>query len=211
MLARPLLQLQRTLPPRTISSRIFISTKALQLKCLAVRPSVTSPRLACRPFSVSFAHRNATAIDSTLPPTSTTTPSPTSTTKETETTSSDDVYNKVYLGPLESTFRRLKIFSLASLSLSTTLAPFMFVIESNLPINARLALASIAITTSATSTGLVAWCGKPYVTKLKYIRPDENGGAEGIEMMTMSLTLKPRITKVRPNLFFGRMHWPYPI
>jgi len=43
---------------------------------------------------------------------------------------------------------------------------------------------------------MVAWCGKPYVTTLKYIRPEENGGAEGIEMTTMSLTMKPRITKV---------------
>lgn len=43
---------------------------------------------------------------------------------------------------------------------------------------------------------MVAWVGKPYVTKLRYIRPEENGGAEGMEMITMSLTMKPRITTV---------------
>jgi hypothetical protein len=105
------------------------------------------------------------------------------------------LYDKVYVGPLGTTFKRLKVFSIASLALSTTFAPFLFVIEASLPMNARMALAMIAVTTSATSTGMVAWCGKPYVTQLKYIRPEENGGAEGMEMTTMSLFMKPRITR----------------
>jgi hypothetical protein len=116
---------------------------------------------------------------------------------------SEDVYSKVYLGPLDSTFRRLKIFSLTSLSLSATLAPFMFVIESNLPMTARLSLATIALTTSGASTALVSWCGKPYVTKLRYISPEENGGAEGMEMTTLTLMLKPRITRVMSLLLFS--------
>jgi hypothetical protein len=68
--------------------------------------------------------------------------------------------------------------------------------------NARMALAMIAVTTSATSTGMVAWCGKPYVTKLTYIRPEENGGSEGMEMTTMSLFMKPRISRVSSNSAF---------
>lgn len=106
------------------------------------------------------------------------------------------LYDQVYVGPLEQTYKRLKLFSITSLALSTTLAPFIFVVESSLPMNARIALAMIAITTSASSTGLVGWCGKSYVTQLKYIRPEENGGAEGMEMTTMSLFVKPRITRV---------------
>ena len=102
----------------------------------------------------------------------------------------------IYHGPLTTTFRRLKIFSLASLGLSVTLAPFMFIVESSLPIFARLALISIALGSSSISTALVSWCAKPYVITLQ--RSNE-GGAEEIEMTTVNLFLQPRITKVSPR------------
>ncbi|KAF9446515.1 hypothetical protein P691DRAFT_733088 [Macrolepiota fuliginosa MF-IS2] len=199
MLPRSLLQ-QRLLfrsssfhPPL---SRNLSFARTQRLAC-AVEPAAF-PSLPCRHFSISWRRRNAVIEATASSATSAPAPAATSAPKdsENEANNDDEIYNKVYLGPLESTFRRLKVFSLASLSLSTTLAPFIFVIESNLPMNARLALASIAITTSATSTGMVAWCGKPYVTQLRYIRPEENGGAEGMEMTTMSLWMKPMITRV---------------
>lgn len=102
----------------------------------------------------------------------------------------------VYNGPLTNAFRRLKIFSLASFGLSVSLTPFLFVIESSLPMSARLALGGIAIGTSSISTSLVAWCAKPYVSTLRRFQPDELGSAEEIEMTTHTLTLKPRITRV---------------
>ncbi|KAF8911529.1 hypothetical protein CPB84DRAFT_926655 [Gymnopilus junonius] len=102
----------------------------------------------------------------------------------------------VYQGPLTAAFRRLKIFSLGSFGLATTLSPFILMIQSNLPMNARLALASIALGTSGLSTGLVAWCAKPYVTTMHRFRPDEMGSAEEVELTTYTLTLRPRITKV---------------
>jgi len=102
----------------------------------------------------------------------------------------------VYVGPLASTFRRLKIFSLSSLTLSCTLTPFMFLMESNLPTTARLALASIAVGTSGISTGLVGWCGKPYVAKFRRLVSEKNGGVQGIEMSTFDLLLRTRITRV---------------
>ncbi|KAF8963668.1 hypothetical protein BDZ97DRAFT_988036 [Flammula alnicola] len=102
----------------------------------------------------------------------------------------------VYTGPLNSAFRRLKIFSLGSFGLSLTLTPFLFLIESGLPMNARFALATIALGTSGLSTSLVAWCAKPYVTTMRRCRPDEMGSAEEVELMTYTLTLRPRITMV---------------
>jgi hypothetical protein len=77
-----------------------------------------------------------------------------------------------------------------------TLAPFMFIVESNLPYSARFALASIAIGTSGLSTSLVAWCGRPYVTTLRRHRPDGEKGGEVLELTTMTLFLRPRITTV---------------
>lgn len=200
MLPRPLLLQRRlvscTISPRSFGNLAFNSCRTLKLKHGPSRV-VTPSLLPCRHFTLSLVRRSVAASATTNA--SATTPEPTTTTtpKENKDAETDDnVYNKLYVGPLESTFRRLKIFSLTSLALSTTLAPFIFMIESNLPPTARMALAAIAITTSATSTGMVAWCGKPYVTQLRYIRPEENGGAEGMEMTTMSLLMKPRITTV---------------
>jgi hypothetical protein len=104
----------------------------------------------------------------------------------------------IYHGPLTTTFRRLKIFSLASLGLSVTLSPFMFILESSLPIFARLALVSIALGSSSVSTALVSWCAKPYVITLRRSYKD---GAEEIEMTTVNLFLQPRITKVGADFF----------
>ena len=100
-----------------------------------------------------------------------------------------------YKGPLALTFKRLKIFSLASLSLSSALTPFMFVLESTLPMSARVSLAGMALTTTGISTLLIGWCGKPYVETLRRV-PDEKGGFDGFEMTTMSILLRKRITRV---------------
>jgi hypothetical protein len=81
----------------------------------------------------------------------------------------DDNASIIYVGPLTQTFRRLKIFSLSSLVLASTLSPFIFIVESSLPSTARAALAATALATSGVSTGLVAWCGRPYVTTLRRI------------------------------------------
>lgn len=72
----------------------------------------------------------------------------------------------------------------------------MFIVESNLPIAARLVLVGIAVGTSGVSTGLVGWCGKPYVTTLKRLKPEENDGVGGLEMTTVNIFLKPRLTRV---------------
>ena len=115
-------------------------------------------------------------------------------TSPSEPTSTPEV---VYQGPLTNTFRRLKIFSLSSLTLSAALAPFMFVIEaSGIPLNARFALAGIAITTSGVSTALIAWCGRPYVIKLQRIEEED-----ALRMTTLTLGLHERITNVYDTSF----------
>ena len=114
--------------------------------------------------------------------------------------------SNIYHGPLTTTFRRLKIFSLSSLGLSVTLSPFMFILESSLPMFARLALVSIALGTSSLSTALVSWCAKPYVITLQRSYKD---GAEEIEMTTVNLFLQPRITKVGTKFFIHLLFFSY--
>lgn len=101
-----------------------------------------------------------------------------------------------YHGPLTQTFRRLKIFSLSSLGLSCIMTPFIFIVESSLPLSARIVLAATALSTSSISTALVRWSGASYVVDLQKLSPAENGGIEGIEMTTLTLTLKRLVTRV---------------
>ncbi|KAF8483746.1 hypothetical protein DFH94DRAFT_664262 [Russula ochroleuca] len=117
-----------------------------------------------------------------------------------QTPSKDATTEVIYVGPLTQTFRRLKIFSLSSLALASTLSPFIFVIESCLPSTARAALATTALATSGASTALVAWCGRPYQQPTH--SHNENVPA-GIELTTLTLTLSPLTTRVYDPVFLN--------
>ncbi|KAF7315048.1 hypothetical protein MIND_00019000 [Mycena indigotica] len=115
----------------------------------------------------------------------------------------------VYRGPLTNTFRRLKIFSLSSLSLCTTMVPLMFAIETNLPVTARAFLATTAVSTSAVSTSLIGWAGRSYVTKLSVTKNPETDRVQEIEATTLTLRLKPRITRIYDPTFVVRSSRPF--
>nr|VWO95681.1 Galactoside O-acetyltransferase LacA [Ganoderma boninense] len=112
-----------------------------------------------------------------------------------------------YHGPLTTTFRRLKILSLSSLTLTCALTPFIFVLEttSSVPVMGRFALAGIAMATSGVSTFLVAWCGRPYVTALRRL-PD---GPRAVEMTTLTLGLHRRVTTVFDTAFLVPTSRPF--
>ncbi|KAL0578931.1 hypothetical protein V5O48_003079 [Marasmius crinis-equi] len=89
------------------------------------------------------------------------------------------------------------------------MAPFMFIIESSLPAFARIALAFTAIATSGVSTALVAWVARPYVSTLRRLEPERNGGVRGIEMITSNLILSPRATRVYDTDFLVETQRPF--
>lgn len=108
----------------------------------------------------------------------------------------------LYQGPLTATFKRLKLFSLSSLSLSVSMAPLMFAVETNLPWSARAFLAGTAVSTSAVSTALIAWAGRSYVTALRVTKAPADDAIEQLEITTMTFRLRPRITRVSlPGIF----------
>jgi hypothetical protein len=129
--------------------------------------------------------------------------------------------DEIYYGPLSQTWRRLKIFSVSSLTLSTIMTPFMFLIEttSAVPLVARIALAGTVLTTSGISTAVVAWCSRPYVNKLHYfhvedtsaVTPSQAAGKvlSGMELITTSLTLRKRITRVYDTAFIVPTSRPF--
>lgn len=103
---------------------------------------------------------------------------------------------RVYKAPLENSLYKIKIFSLSSLALSTTLSPVMFIVESSLPFVPRLALAATAIGTSALSTAVITYATKPYAVKFRTLEPAEGGA---LEFTTYNAFLQPRITRVRAS------------
>ena len=121
----------------------------------------------------------------------------------------------VYDGPLATTFRRLKILSLASLTLTSALSPFFFILDTtSVPVVGRLALAGIAMATSGVSTALVAWCGRPYVTHLRFLHPQGGaaqaaGSGTAVEMTTLTLALHPRVTTVYDTAFLVPTSRPF--
>ncbi|KAJ7270044.1 hypothetical protein B0H12DRAFT_822152 [Mycena haematopus] len=107
----------------------------------------------------------------------------------------------VYRGPLTATFKRLKVFSLSSLTLCLTMAPVMFAIETSLPFSARVFLAATAVGTSCVSTAVIAWAGRSYVTALRLTKSPTTDEIEQVELTTLTLRLRPRITRVFDPLF----------
>jgi hypothetical protein len=172
-------------PPMTasVSSRLFLRCQFRTLNTTSARRNTVTSSLPVgstkdRPASPAASAQTA-ATPSTIPP-------------------------KPYNGPLAPTFRRLKLFSLSSLTLSFALTPFLFIIESSLPASARIALAGTALGTSGISTYLVAWCGRPYVATLNRIPSSDNPDAPYIlEMTTMTLALRQRVTRVFDTTFLG--------
>jgi hypothetical protein len=89
------------------------------------------------------------------------------------------------------------------------MTPFIFIVESSLPFSARIVLAATALSTSSISTALVGWSGASYVVNLQRLPPADNGGIEGIEMTTLTLTLKRLVTRVYDADFLVETKRPF--
>ena len=163
-------------PPTFVRCRPFSSILVLlprQPHATRTRPT-SSPQTLLRAASTSTSSTSSSSSTSSLSPnvatasqSTATVASPSASATHNPTPSKDANTDVIYVGPLTQTFRRLKIFSLSSLALATSLSPLIFVVESCLPSTARAALATTALATSGASTALVSWCGRPYVTTLR--------------------------------------------
>ncbi|CDO78020.1 hypothetical protein BN946_scf184907.g10 [Trametes cinnabarina] len=155
-----------------------------------------------------FSIKNAPFSEAPAPST------PTPPKSDAHTASNSAQIEEEYHGPLTTTFRRLKILSLSSLTLTFALTPFIFVLEttSSVPLVGRAALAGIAMATSGVSTALVAWCGRPYVTTLRWLEPHGTqaaGSGRAVEMTTLTLGLKKRVTTVYDTAFLVPTSRPF--
>jgi hypothetical protein len=189
---------------------------------MLLRPSIRAARIASRhpivfplalhsrfPSKYSRSFASTTTWRSTAPSISPVAPvlpaSPASPFEEHPIAASQDGLPPIiYTGPMTATFRRLKIFSLSSCALTVVFTPFLFVLESSLPAIAQASLAVTALTTTFLSTALVGWTGRPYVTALR-----RTSDGVGLELHTMTMTLRPRTTSVYDPAFLAPTRRPF--
>ncbi|KAK0547806.1 hypothetical protein OC845_003898 [Tilletia horrida] len=102
-----------------------------------------------------------------------------------------------YQGPLHTTFRRLKVFSLSSLVFAGVLTPYLLLGPGSLDTFARVALVITALSASSASTALISWIGKPYVAKLELVRAASPSAAQNDPLPPSSTHLVAHTTSWR--------------
>lgn len=82
-------------------------------------------------------------------------------------------FDDIYTGPLARPVRSVKLFSVTSLGLTIVGSPLLAVLVSDkMPLIAGAVIAASAVAVSCSTTGLLAWFAKPYVTRLSVSRSD---------------------------------------
>ena len=114
-----------------------------------------------------------------------------------------------YEGPLARTFTRLKLFSVGSLGLASTLSPVILLAPGDISLAGRIGLATTAMATSGVSTALIAWIGQPYVGRMRLIAAPKESGSPCIEADTVSWRLQPQITTIFDPSFIRPTSRPF--
>lgn len=105
-----------------------------------------------------------------------------------------------YVGPMGSTFYRLKLFSMGSLVLASAFTPVFLLAPAELGMSARVGLALTALATSGVSTSIVGWIGAPYVGKMS-LQQQASTGRPAIVANTLTWRLQPLQTTIyEPSL-----------
>jgi hypothetical protein len=93
-------------------------------------------------------------------------------------------------------FRRLKLFSLTTLSLSIGLTPALLLAPGTMPLSARLGVSGAVLATSASATGLIAFVGGPYASHMQLLAPTATRKSHAIELDTYSWRMQPLRTTI---------------
>lgn len=174
------------------SSKLAAPSRRLQRT-----PPLTTSIWQRRDFQSSSASNNGSSSSSSRPNPSSE-PSP----------SDRDLLLASYTGPMASTFRRLKIFSLGSLFLASSFTPIFLLAPSELSMSGRVGLSLTALVTSVVSTSLVGWVGAPCVFKMKLVE-DSQWKKPIMELEQMDWKLRQLRTRVYQPCFLRPTSRPF--
>lgn len=112
---------------------------------------------------------------------------------------------QLYNGSLSDVYRKLKVFSFGSLGAAFAISPIITILDAPINTAGRIFLITTALTTSITSTAMINWCGKPYVSSMKVL---SIGDRQSVELITHSFTLKKLRTLVHDTTWLRRADRP---
>lgn len=115
-----------------------------------------------------------------------------------------------YTGPMAKTFYRLKLFSMGSLLLASTMTPFFLLAPAEgVGLVGRLGLCATALGTSGVSTAIVAWIAGPYVGRMSLRQDPQNAAKTLIEANTLTWRLRPLQTTIFEPSFIRPTSRPF--
>lgn len=106
------------------------------------------------------------------------------------------VSSTAYNAPFRKTVRNIKYFSLSSLALTTLISPVFFIIDADIDMAVRAIMVSIALGTSALSTGVIQWVLKPYVIAGRQLN---STSGEKVDLCRLTWLGQERLTEVRTS------------
>ncbi|KAJ2503119.1 hypothetical protein GGH96_000562 [Coemansia sp. RSA 1972] len=104
----------------------------------------------------------------------------------------------VYKGGLTKAARVMKLASIASFVGASAAVPFFFTGDSTVPSAARTILAITTLGMTGSSTGIVTWALRPYITSISVLNNEEITAQTPLLVQTMTVWAQPKVRLVFP-------------
>ncbi|OVA09903.1 Protein of unknown function DUF1301 [Macleaya cordata] len=105
----------------------------------------------------------------------------------------------VYLGPISSTIKKVKLLSLSTCCLSVSLGPVItFMTAPDMNVIVKGAVASSVIFLSATTTGALHWFVSPYIHKLRWHPGSDSFEVDMMTWLATFVTKTIKFSDIRP-------------
>ncbi|KAJ1858038.1 hypothetical protein GGF49_002526 [Coemansia sp. RSA 1853] len=105
----------------------------------------------------------------------------------------------VYEGGLTKAAKVMKLASIASFVGASAAVPFFFTGDSAVPSAARTILALTTIGMTGSSTGIVTWALRPYITSISVLSTEEITAQTPLLVETMTVLAQPKVRLVFPE------------
>ena len=113
-------------------------------------------------------------------------------------------YQLVYKGPLKGAVKALKIFSLSTAVLASCGGPILVWLgKESVPVAARLALCSLVLIVGLSTTAILHWLLKGYITHLHYQPETQRVAAYTLSLLVRRIRNEFEVTDMRPPTGLG--------
>lgn len=108
-------------------------------------------------------------------------------------------FKLVYTGPLKGAVKALKIFSLSTAVLAASGGPVLVWLgNESVPVAARVALCSLVLVVGLSTTALLHWLLKGYITHLYYHPETQHVAAHTLSLLARRVRNEFKVSDIRP-------------